>query len=198
MDGHWSLRVVTPPTAEPVTLDEAKLHLRVDTTDDDARISGLIRAAREHAEQILGRALMTQTLELGLDCWPEDGVILLPMPPVQDVESITYTDAAGADHTVDPETYVVDAASEPTRIVLRWGYCWPADVLQPQSGSIRVRYVAGYQSAADVPQAIKAAILLHVGLLYEGREAAVVGQTATELPLAYRALLAPHRVVTVL
>ncbi|MBE3590004.1 MAG: phage head-tail connector protein [Firmicutes bacterium] len=197
MDGHWSLRVVTPPASEPVTLAEAKLHLRVDATDDDALISGLIRAAREHAEQILGRALMTQTLELGLDDWPRDE-ILLPMPPVQSVASISYTDAAGVVRTVDPASYVVDTASEPARVVLRWSYTWPADVLQPQSGAIRVRYVAGYQSAADIPQAIKAAILLHIGHLYENREAANIGNIVTELPLAYRALLSPHRVVTVL
>lgn len=192
--------MVEAPAAEPVTLDEARLHLRVDDdmTADDSLISGLIRAAREHAEQVLGRALMTQTLELGLDDWPCGDAITLPMPPVQSVESITYTDAAGLQHTVDPASYVVDTASEPARVALRWGYTWPADILQPRSAAIRVQYVAGYAAATDVPQAIRAAILLHVGLLYENREAAVVGQTATELPLAYRALLAPHRVVTVL
>jgi len=65
-----SLTIVTPPAEEPVTLTEAKNHLRVDLSDDDSLISALIVAAREHAEAITRRAFITQTLKLSLDAFP--------------------------------------------------------------------------------------------------------------------------------
>ena len=76
-----SLQLITPPALEPVTLDEAKAHLKVDTTDDDALIERLIAAARARAEWHTGRAFLTQSWILWLDCWPPLDVAEIPLPP---------------------------------------------------------------------------------------------------------------------
>src|SRR6185503_18504563 len=90
-DGRFgmSLQLITPPLIEPVTLADAKLHLKVDTSDDDALIARLITAARASAEWHTGRALNTQGWILWLDCWPQCGVIEIPLSPLQRVSTVT-------------------------------------------------------------------------------------------------------------
>src|SRR5690554_6904374 len=126
----WALVRVTQPAEEPVTLVEAKTHLRVDATDEDALISSLIASAREHVEAFQLRALVTQTWRLSLDRFPRGRVIRLPRPPLQSVTSITYTDPGGAQQTLSNTLYDVDTDSEPGRIVLKDDADWPdtADV----------------------------------------------------------------------
>jgi len=86
-----TLKVITSPTSEPLTLEEAKLHLKVETDADDSLITSLITAARETAEIFTGRALASQVLEYILDGFPsESETICLPRPPLEEVESIKY------------------------------------------------------------------------------------------------------------
>ena len=61
------LKLATHPEVEPVTLAEAKAHLRLDTDADDAYVSALISAARERVELFLRRALITQSFVGRLD-----------------------------------------------------------------------------------------------------------------------------------
>jgi len=92
--------IVTQPTEEPLTLDEAKQHLRVDIEDDDSLILSLIKVAREYAETVTGRKLITQTWKYYLDDWPTDkDYIEIPFPPLQSISSITYTDYNGVVNT---------------------------------------------------------------------------------------------------
>lgn len=195
MGQSWSLRVITPPAFEPVTLDEAKAHLRVEITDDDDLISRLITAAREDAEEWQGRAYITQTLRLTLDRFPwGDGPIWLPRPPVQSVTQIAYVDSAGVQQIVDPSIYRVDTAHEPARIVPDTDQSWPDDELAPVA-AVTVDYVAGYGDVgADVPAAIRQAILLILGHLYENREDVVIGRSVIRIPMASQHLLAKGRV----
>lgn len=190
---HWALVRVETETWEPVALGEAKGHLRVDIADDDALIGRLTTAAREQVEEITGRAIVAGTWDLVLDSWPCGAEISLPRPPLRSVSSVTYKLADGSEATLDPALYAVDAASEPGRIVLAPGASWPPDELYPV-GAVRIRYAAGYTSAAAVPVGIWQAMLLLIGHLYENREAVAVGHTVTQLPLAVDALLAPWRV----
>lgn len=189
-----SLRVYSEPSEEPVSLVEAKLHCRVDIDEDDLLISGLITTAREMAEMTSGRALITQTLDLYLEEWPEDEFISLPRPPLQSVTSVVYTDEDGTEQTLSTDDYSVDTHSEPGRVALKAGKSWPSDSLQ--SGSpIRVRYVAGYGTVNLVPQRYKQAILLLVGHWYENRENVLTsGAMPKNIPMAAEALLWIDRV----
>lgn len=174
-----SIKIIIPPASEPISTEEAKLHLRVDGTDEDAPIARLIVATRQDAENQTWRALMVQTLELGLSCWSNR--ICLPHPPLRSVTSIKYIDAVGVLQTLDPADYLVDDHSEPAMIVPAYGKCWP--VIRQQPNAILVRYVAGYESADAVPQAIKNWMLLRIGALYKNRESVVDGPVS-EFPHA--------------
>lgn len=162
-----SLRRVTGAGTEPVDLATAKLHLRVTTDDEDARITSLIKAARMAVEERIQRALITQTWRLGLDRFPWDGRIVLPRPPLISVDSITYTDDQGTPgQTVPSSDYVVDVRSEPGRIWRAEDASWPATARQPDV--VLIEYQAGYgEAGTDVPQAIIEALLLELGALYD-------------------------------
>ncbi|MGD9644058.1 MAG: head-tail connector protein [Elusimicrobiales bacterium] len=187
---------MAPPTEEPVSLAEAKNHLRVDVADDDGLISALIAAAREYCEAFQNRAYVTQTWQLWLDAWPEGNEIRIPRPPLQAVNAIKYYGADGAEYTLAPADYLVDTQSEPGRLVLAPGRGWPSVTLRPAS-AVCVEFVAGYGAPNKVPQRVKQAILLLVGHWYDTREIAAVGRLVNEVPFTVNALLWQERVVPV-
>lgn len=183
------------PAAEPLTINEAKAHLRVEAFDDDPLIGGLVRAARDQAENVTHRALITQTWRLDLDGFPGNGLIELPKPPLQSVTQIAYTDADGNPQTLSTSLYDVDTGSEPGRVRLAYGQIWPST--RDIYNAVQVTYVAGYGDAgSDVPQPIRQAMQMLVGNWYENREAVNVGNIVTALPMATEALLWPYRVFT--
>ena len=189
-----NVRVQTPPAEEPISLNEAKAHMRIVVNDEDALINRLIAAARRQCERVARRSFVTRTLEAILDDWPHDEVIALPYPPLASVTSIKYMDTGGVEHTVSASDYIVDAHTQPGRVTPTFGRHWPSTTLQPMA-AIVVRYVTGFGAASAVPEEYKQAMLLYVAHLYENREAVIVQQgiTAKELPMAVEALLLADR-----
>ena len=181
---------IAAPASEPLTLAEAKLHCRVDGSDEDALITALIVAAREQAEHETGRALVTQTWELVHDAFPE--AFVLRRAPIQSVTSIKYLDAAtGAEQTLDPADYLLDKDSEPGYVVPAYGKAWLST--WPVPNAVRVRYVCGYGIAAAVPIAIKQWMLLAIGTMYAQRESFVAGQICSIPDRFWSGLLDPYR-----
>lgn len=192
----YSLAVATQPTVEPVTIDEAKAHLRVDHADEDALIHGLIRAAREYVENVTARTLITTTYDLSLPAFPSCGYIEFPRSPVQSVTSVTYRDSAGASTTWGTSNYLVDTAGLVGRLVPAYGVSWPSFTAYPVN-PVTVRFVAGYGAAGDVPEQLRQAMLLYLTHLYENRSATGGASNAVrEIDLGVRALLAQYRVHT--
>ena len=184
--------VITPPAAEPITLPEAKAHLRVIGTDDDTQIELMITAARQSAEEYLQRALMPQTLEIVLDDF--GAPVQLPWPPFAELMSVAYTDADGAPATVAVGDMIADYRSGLCVLRPVSGTQWPR--LQTNS-QVAIQYKAGYLDAAGVPSPIKAWMLLLIGTLYENRESVVVGTgiNAADLPGGiWDRLVQPYRV----
>lgn len=166
---RYGLQLYTGPTHEPVSLAEAKAHLRVTFSDEDALISELITAARQRVEEETYRALITQTWDLTLDELPAgEDVLRIPRAPLQEITSITYVDTSGDSQTLDADDYVVSATRQPGIVRPAYGLIWPDVRYQPDA--VTVRFVAGYGDAAEVPAPIKAAIKLIVGQYYEFRE----------------------------
>lgn len=188
-----TLILVSPPAEEPVTLTEAKNHLRVTTTDEDALITSLITAAREIAESTLNRALTTQTWDLKLDAFGEE--IRIPNAPLVSVTHVKYFDTNEIEQTLATSEYSVlnaGAYNQAGRIVPAYGKAWPA--VRGMPNDITVRFVAGYGAALAVPPQIRWALLLILGELYARRESALVGATIVEVPYSARALLLPFAV----
>jgi uncharacterized phiE125 gp8 family phage protein len=175
-----ALNRITAPTTEPVSLAEAKLHLRVDDSTDDALIGVLIQAAREAAENHLGRSLMPQVWELTRDAFPaDDGELRLRMGPVTGIVSVTYTDTASATQTLDAAKYSLDAKSLVAWLLPAYGESWP-DTLRT-ANAVTVTYAAGYADAATVPASVKAWMLVQIGHWYANREA-TTERALTPLP----------------
>ncbi len=175
--------LVTPPEILPVTLAAAKAHLRVDFSDDDSLIEGLIKAATDHLDGwtgILGRCLVEQTWAETLD----SGSCALGLGPVIEIVNVEANV-----ETVDPSLYG-----------LRTDAGGRSFIDCAISGPVTVTYTAGYANTDDdqstVPAALKAAILMLVGHWYHNREA-VVSSSVSELPLAVASLIAPYRRHTV-
>jgi uncharacterized phiE125 gp8 family phage protein len=184
-----SLELVTPPAVEPVTLDEAKAHLKVDTSADDGLIARLIAAARARAEWHAGRAFITQGWIQWLDRWPESGIAELALPPLRSVVSVTAYARDDTASVWDPSIYKVDAVSAPGRVALA---CTAPPLIANlrRVNAVAIAFSAGYGDAAeDVPALLREAILEIVAGLYAHR-----GDGPEELPLAAEALLAPYRV----
>lgn len=137
--------LVTPPTSLPVTLNEVKEHLRIESTftDDDAYIRSLIFAATVQAESILRRKLVTQTWKYLLDNWPDEDWITLPYGQLQSVTSVKYRDSDDDENTFSSDDYLVDTDSDPGRVVLGYGESWPSTTLLPKN-PIYVEFVTGY------------------------------------------------------
>jgi uncharacterized phiE125 gp8 family phage protein len=172
---------VTPPATEPISVTEAKAWARVDQQLDDVIIAGLIASVRQQfdgKDAWFGRALLTQTWDLVLDRFPgpppydASWSIIVPLPPLQSVLSITYLDSAGASIVLPPTDYVVDTVSEPGRIVPAFGKIWPMTGGN-RINTVTVRFVAGYgDQPSDVPQAIRDWLKQAIAYLYDHREAA--------------------------
>ena len=192
-----AIRVVAGPAIEPITIDDLKNDIKVDAdlTADDALIRALGIAARRMAESIQNRALITQTLELALDGWPDGNTLEIPRPPLQSVASIKYYDEDDTERTFDAGSYLVDTYSEPGRVVLKTGQSWPDGELRPANGVI-VHFVAGYGDVeSQVPETTVQALRLLVGHWYENREAvSSTGAIPKEVPFGVMSLLWLDRV----
>lgn len=184
----WFLK--TSPASEPVTLQEAKTHIRVDTTEEDSYILALITAARERIEDWLDRAIVSQVRVYVRDKWPQGRVLSLPGGRMLSLISVSYRDSSGVEHSFND--ILPDTETVPARLILPPDKSWPADSLYPLN-PIRVEYEVGYGSPADVPLKIKQALLLLVGHLYENREA-TSSDKLLEIPFGIAALLEHERV----
>lgn len=176
------------PSGEPVTIAEARAHSHVDHTCDDALIGAQLTAAREYVEALIKGPLMQRTFRLRLDRFPASGEILLPGWPVSEISGIQYVDHAGATQVLSSAVYDLDADSSVARVVLKRGQAWPGVYVQAATWAAQVQYVAGYATAADVPQSLKQAILLVFGHWYDNARETATAENLREAPHAVEAL----------
>jgi uncharacterized phiE125 gp8 family phage protein len=190
-----SLQRLSGPAAEPVSLDEVKLYLRVDTDAEDATIGLLIGAARELFERETGRALLEQEWEWTLGAWPGPGfdarrALDLPLGPVSAIVEITVKDGAGGETDIPLADYIADLARG--RLTEAKAGLWPRP--GAAAAGIRIGFTAGFgASGEDVPADIRGVLLALIGQAYENR-AVNEGASAAIAPQIAQ-LLAPYRKV---
>jgi uncharacterized phiE125 gp8 family phage protein len=164
---EWVL--VTGPTAEPLSVAEAKLQARIRIDDEDALIDRYIKAARSTAEETLGRGLLTQTWKLTLPSFAES--IWLPMAaPLQSVTSVKYYDTTGTLLTLSATVYTVDLVSRPGRLVRAPLQSWPSLQSDRLTGKVEITYVVGWTDKALIPERIVQGMRLYLGYLDSDRE----------------------------
>jgi uncharacterized phiE125 gp8 family phage protein len=177
-----------PPLAEPVTLAELKSHLRIDASDEDTLLEGLIRVARAHLEAVTGVVSMTRGFRLLLDDWPRGEVVHLLRTPVQTVDAILLYDADGVEQNLDLSGLVLDGTAHPARLIIRQ---------RPRPGQsingIEIEFTAGFGSGAEVPPELKRAIMIHAAHLHEFRGAVTPDMQPAAIPPGYDRLIAPWR-----
>jgi uncharacterized phiE125 gp8 family phage protein len=159
--------IVTPPTVEPVILDEIREHSRIDIHEEDSYFETRITGAREAAEGYTQSRYITQTWDDSFDSFWWD--MVLAQQPVQSITSVTYTDTDGDTQTLANTVYELGTLHGLGILRLKFNQTWPTDV-QRHPDAVTVRYVAGYGLAVDVPQRIKQAIELYVSHFNEARE----------------------------
>lgn len=188
----YSPILVIAPVLKPVSVAEAKAHLRVTVSDEDTYIGTLIDAAIAHLDGWtgqLGQAICSQT-------WRDDhddfsSSMRLNLYPVQSVSSVKYIDTNGDEQTIDAANYSVLKIEGHYYVVFKSSYTFPA-LSVTEIPAVKIEYVAGYTTP---PAAICHAIKLMLGAWYENREETVIGVSVARLPdsVAINALLAPYR-----
>lgn len=185
--------VISPPAVEPVTVAEQKAHSRIDYDVEDSLIAAWIIAARQRAEGILARKLITQTVRWLPRNLP--AVVKLPYPNVRSV-TVQYYDSAETLQTVSASTvYRVLNANDPANdciLELLNGQTWPTTDTRAQPWLIE--FVCGYGDTADsIPAEITQGIKMIVAELNERREMTISGTIIAEVPFSVAALWACHK-----
>ena len=188
-----ALKLVIPPAAEPVTLEQVKAHLRLDGDGDDAWLTSAVAAARHKGESITRRQFVEATYELTLEGFPGNGAIEIPRPPLQSVEWIKYLDTSGQEQTLPPDSYEVDTSEEPGLVFLAYAKTWPAT--RSQKNAVTVRFVAGWPPG-ETPEGIQHWMLIKVATMYAAREAVTTGTIVSKVPRSHvDGLLDPYTLV---
>lgn len=167
-----------PELVEPLTLDEVKLYLRVETSDDDALVEMLISGARETAELLQRRVLVRKSYDLHIyTAWP---FVIDLVSPVASVDLVQVTAHDGSTRTLTPVTdYTVDIVQQPALLHPQWSV---------SGRSMLVRFTAGYAPTdpfwRHTGQRIKAGMLMLIAAWYSNRIPFSQGSAQTELPYA--------------
>jgi uncharacterized phiE125 gp8 family phage protein len=180
------------PEVEPVSVAEAKAHMRIDGTAEDVLIGSLIITSRLNIEAEMGLALVTQGWSWFTDAWPRGPSLKLPLRPVQSIAAVRTYDEVAAATTLSPDSYFLDGAGKPARLVRHGALAWP----KPGriANGIEIAFTAGYgDAAADTPEPIRHAILLLVAHWHEHRSPLEVGPLAQPPPDMVEKLLKPYR-----
>ncbi len=156
----WS--IITPPYAEPIHLDEAKEHVRLEETFDDGQMTRTIRRMVSDYERVVERSLVTRTIRLSLSSWGEgikasslglasygsSGLIHLPAAPLCYISSIQYVDTLGVTQTWSSTLYQTFSNPEESWLAPAYGQFFP--YVRPQLEAIKINYVAGYATPFTV------------------------------------------------
>jgi uncharacterized phiE125 gp8 family phage protein len=194
---NYNLTLKTKPAIEPVSLAEAKEHLRVDF-DDDSYITGLITGAREYCESFQNRAYITQVWEMSLDYWPEQNIIEVPKGSLQTINCVKYKNSDGFEITLlNNSDYVYSARGFLGRLTPAYGKSWPSFAPYPLDAVV-IEFTCGYGDTSDkVPVKVIQAMKMLIAHWYENRVPIDSKTVSREIEFAVTALLSQDRIIPV-
>lgn len=177
----YSLQLITAPPEEPVTFAELRQHCRIESTEEKPVIEALGVVARNLIEGVCRLTMMETVYEMALDAFPD--CVKIPARPLytaQDVLSVKYDNASGTEQTLSTDNYTVSIKQPYSSIEF-------SDVPETSDkpGCVRIRFVAGYGDAVDVPEPLKLLIKEWVATNFENRESVVIGKTIAQLPYSF-------------
>jgi uncharacterized phiE125 gp8 family phage protein len=188
-----SLVMTVPPAVEPVTVADAKSHMRIDGSDEDVLIASLLLTSRLHIEVALSLALITQSWTLTLDRWPSGREVELPLAPLRSIDEVRVKNAEGISNVATPEGYLVDLASRPARLV--WNNSVPP-APKVRANGIEIDMTVGFGATGDsVPAPLKHAILMLTAHWYEHRDPGEIGSEGARIPDAISSVIKPFRTI---
>jgi uncharacterized phiE125 gp8 family phage protein len=174
-----TLKLITAPSIEPVTVAEVKQAAHIDYNNEDTLISTWIKSARELAETFQGRAYSTQIWEMSFDNFPETP-LYIPRPPLISIDSIKYYNYLDSEYTFDLGNLIIDTDSQPGRINLAFCMSWPFVTLR-SIDSVKIRYTAGNVDVAHIPASVKDAIMFYCAYRNENRAEGEIPQQFFDL-----------------
>lgn len=190
-----NILLVKEPSDDPVTVSEAKDHMRVSHSADDGYIESLILAATNHIESVTSNKIVKQTWNVYFDKFPLTAKFVLPFGKLQSVTHIKYTNTEGLQVDLPVDDYMVDTISLPGTVRLAPNKTWPHALLSPVN-AIEIQFVTGYN---NVPFALQQAVKIYVAHLYDNREPVIVGTTGRSslvvVPMSLDALLGDYRML---
>jgi len=152
------LKLITPPTTSPVSLDKVKNFIRVLDNDQDEQIEMMIQTAIKRAEDITNLQLGgVATFALYLDDWQP--VVELPKPPFVSVEQILYIDTNGAEQELEAHEWDWDDKDTIAKV----RFFPPYNDLGKDINAIAIKYKTGYET---LPPAIESFISVKVNELF--------------------------------
>ncbi len=175
---------------EPISLSEAKSHLRIinENTDSDTEITRLMATARAATEKYLGSSLVDKVLVGYFDEFTETATQLKD-GPVRSITAIKYIDENGIEQTLSSQIYKLYDHNKLSFVALAFGQSWPKT--QKTQNAVKIEYMAGYADPSQVPEPIRHAILLQISDLYENRTGQVDRQLTENKTVC--SLLNPYR-----
>ena len=189
-----TLSMLVGPQIEPISVDEAKVYLKIDYDAENEVVSALITAARLNVERVTRRVLIEQHWRLFLDRLPDSKLIELGIGPVREILQTIYYDEDGQPQVISPNDYVVDVSSIPAR--LKFNVNVSHDRVRSING-YEIDFVAGFgPTTLDIPHDIRQAILMLVTHWYHNRSAVVSDMNGATTPKGVNELLQPYRVVS--
>lgn len=175
---------------EPISLDEAKLQLRAQSsTTEDGLIEELIVSARQHVEKYSGLVLIAASATMPVASFAE--LERMPMAPVREITEVRYLDANGVEQVLDPAVYElvqVDGDELRPRLRLAFGKSWPAT--RSAEDAVRVVADVGYTA---VPSPIIRAMKILITHWFDNRQLMAAAGDGAEIPHAASALLTNYR-----
>lgn len=160
-----SINIVTPAASASVSTANAKTHLVIEHSNDDALIDSYVLAAQQEVETYTNRIFISTVIDFYLSNFPVNGIVL-PYSPVAAISSIKYYDSDNIQQTWDSSNYHYNIYEEPCKI--RYVNSFPG-TYKYRSDAVVVRCTVGYINAEAVPASLILAVKLLMADKYENR-----------------------------